>query len=135
MSNKKTYITLFSSAGVGCYGFKLNGFDCIATNELLDVRLSVQKANHKCKYETGYIGGDITSEETHAKLFNEIEMWKEKEDLQQVDVVFATPPCQGMSTAGKLDENDIRNVLFQHAVDSILDLSQNTLCLRLYLLL
>lgn len=99
------------------------------------MRLSVQKANHKCKYETGYIGGDITSEETHAKLFNEIEMWKEKEDLQQVDVVFATPPCQGMSTAGKLDENDIRNVLFQHAVDSILDLSQNTLCLRLYLLL
>ena len=58
MSNKKrTYITLFSSAGVGCYGFKLNGFECIATNELLDVRLSVQKANHKCKYESGYIGG------------------------------------------------------------------------------
>lgn len=65
MNNKRTYITLFSSAGVGCYGFKLNGFECIATNELLDVRLSVQKANHKCKYESGYIGGDITTEETH----------------------------------------------------------------------
>ena len=44
MSKKKrTYITLFSSAGVGCYGFKLNGFDCVATNELLDVRLDIQK--------------------------------------------------------------------------------------------
>ena len=121
MSDKKTYITLFSSAGVGCYGFKLNGFDCIATNELLDVRLSVQKANHKCKYETGYIGGDITSEETHAKLFNEIEMWKEKEDLQQVDVVFATPPCQGMSTANykKADNEQIRNSLVVQAIKLI----------------
>lgn len=121
MSNKRTYITLFSSAGVGCYGFKLNGFDCIATNELLDVRLSVQKANHKCKYETGYIGGDITSEETHTKLFNEIEMWKEREGLKQVDVVFATPPCQGMSTANykKTDDEQIRNSLVVQAIKLI----------------
>ena len=114
MSKKKrTYITLFSSAGVGCYGFKLNGFDCVATNELLDVRLDIQKANHKCKYESGYIGGDIASEETHSRLFNEIEMWKEKEGLKQVDVVFATPPCQGMSTANykKADNEQIRNSL------------------------
>lgn len=112
MSNKKrTYITLFSSAGVGCYGFKLNGFECIATNELLDVRLSVQKANHKCKYESGYIGGDITTEETHKKLFDEIDKWKAKERLSQVDVVFATPPCQGMSTANykKTKDEQVRN--------------------------
>lgn len=42
---KKTYISLFSSAGVGCYGFKLEGFECIATNELIERRLNVQKAN------------------------------------------------------------------------------------------
>ena len=119
MSKKKrTYITLFSSAGVGCYGFKLNGFDCGATNELLDVRLDIQKANHKCKYESGYIGGDIASEETHSRLFNEIEMWKEKEGLKQVDVVFATPPCQGMSTANykKADNEQIRNSLVVQAI-------------------
>lgn len=119
MSKKKrTYITLFSSAGVGCYGFKLNGFDCVATNELLDVRLDIQKANHKCKYESGYIGGDIASEETHSRLFNEIEMWKEKEGLKQVDVVFATPPCQGMSTANykKTDNEQIRNSLVVQAI-------------------
>jgi DNA (cytosine-5)-methyltransferase 1 len=122
MSNKKrTYITLFSSAGVGCYGFKLNGFECIATNELLDVRLSVQKANHKCKYDSGYIGGDITTEETHKKLFDEINMWKEKEGLSQVDVVFATPPCQGMSTANykKADDEQIRNSLVVQAIKLI----------------
>lgn len=119
MSKKKrTYITLFSSAGVGCYGFKLNGFDCVATNELLDVRLDIQKANHKCKYDSGYIGGDIASEETHSRLFNEIEMWKEKEGLKQVDVVFATPPCQGMSTANykKADNEQIRNSLVVQAI-------------------
>ena len=33
----RTYISLFSSAGVGCYGFKENGFECIATSELMDI--------------------------------------------------------------------------------------------------
>ncbi len=119
--NKRTYITLFSSAGVGCYGFKLNGFECIATNELLDVRLNVQKANHKCKYNSGYIAGDITTPETHNKLFDEIEMWKEREGLSQVDVVFATPPCQGMSTANykKTDDEQIRNSLVVQAIKLI----------------
>lgn len=119
--NKKTYISLFSSAGVGCYGFKLNGFECIATNELLDVRLNVQKANHKCKYDTGYIRGDITSVDIHNKLFQEIEMWKEKEGLIQVDVVFATPPCQGMSTANykKAEDEQIRNSLVVQAIKLI----------------
>lgn len=34
-TNKPTYISLFSSAGVGCYGFKLEDFDCVRdfTNE------------------------------------------------------------------------------------------------------
>ena len=59
-----TYISLFSSAGVGCYGFKIENFECIATNELIERRLNIQKANKKCKYETGYIQGDITKEET-----------------------------------------------------------------------
>ena len=118
MKKKRTYITLFSSAGVGCYGFKMNGFECIATNELLESRLNVQKANHKCKYESGYIGGDITTSEIHDKLFGEIEMWKEKEGLDQVDVVFATPPCQGMSTANykKADDEQVRNSLVVQAI-------------------
>ena len=34
----KTYISLFSSAGVGCYGFKQEGYYCIATVELLERR-------------------------------------------------------------------------------------------------
>ena len=44
-----TYISLFSSAGVGCYGFHMEGFECVATNELLSRRMDVQRVNKKCK--------------------------------------------------------------------------------------
>ena len=51
----KTYVSLFSSAGVGCYGFKQENFYCIATVELLERRLKIQKYNQKCAYDSGYI--------------------------------------------------------------------------------
>ncbi|GAA9528030.1 hypothetical protein UBN36_02220 [Helicobacter pylori] len=31
-----TYISLFSGARVGCYGLLEEGFECVATNEILD---------------------------------------------------------------------------------------------------
>ena len=76
---KLNYISLFSSAGVGCFGFKQNDFECIATNEIIERRLEVQKYNNKCKYKSGYISGDITNKETQDKIFNEISFWKTKE--------------------------------------------------------
>lgn len=117
----KTYISLFSSAGIGCYGFKLEGFDCIATNEIIERRLGIQKANNKCKYSTGYICGDITSEETKRQLYNEIDFWKVTEKLKRVDVVIATPPCQGMSVANhkKTDKEIVRNSLVVESIKII----------------
>ena len=53
INNNPTYISLFSSAGVGCYGFKLEDFECVATCELIERRLNIQKLNNKCKYESG----------------------------------------------------------------------------------
>ena len=118
---KRTYISLFSCAGVGCYGFKMNGFECVASNELLAPRIEVQRCNNKCKYESGYICADATKPETHQRIYDEIAMWKEKEGLDQVDVVFATPPCQGMSTANykKTDHEQIRNSLVVQAIKLI----------------
>ncbi len=118
----RTYISLFSCAGVGCYGFKMAGFDCVASNELLEPRIEVQRVNHKCKYESGYICGDATKPETHQRIYDEISMWREKEGLEQVDVVFATPPCQGMSTANykKTDHEQIRNSLVVQAIKLIM---------------
>lgn len=36
-----TYMSLFSSAGVGCYGFLMEKFNCVATNELLSRRMQI----------------------------------------------------------------------------------------------
>lgn len=102
-----TYISLFSSAGVGCYGFKMENFECVATNELLPKRLEVQKANHKCKYDSGYILGDILMGKTQKSIMEQLELWQAKEHLQDLTVIVATPPCQGMSVANhkKKDES------------------------------
>lgn len=115
-----TYISLFSCAGVGCFGFKKAGFECIATNELIERRLNVQKFNNKCKYESGYICDDITTDETKEKIFTEIDRW-EKLGNDRVDVLIATPPCQGMSVANhKKAENEIiRNSLVVESIHLI----------------
>lgn len=122
-NHRRTYISLFSSAGVGCYGFKENGYECIATCELLNERLNVQRANNKCKLDTGYICGDIRLAETKGKLFDEIHKWQTELCVSDIDVVFATPPCQGMSTANckKNDNEQVRNSLVVEAIKIISD--------------
>lgn len=120
MLKRLTYISLFSSAGVGCYGFKKEGFECIATCELLKSRLDIQKANNKCKYETGYISGDLTSDSVKKQLFDEVDLWKRNEHIDDVDVIIATPPCQGMSTANyKKGDESKRNSLVVEAISII----------------
>ena len=116
-----TYISLFSSAGIGCYGFKEAGFECIATNELIPRRLEIQRHNRKCKYDSGYICGDITLDETKSLLRDEIAMWERREKLKRVGVVIATPPCQGMSVANhkKKDTEIVRNSLVIESIKII----------------
>ncbi|WP_337902394.1 hypothetical protein, partial [Mesomycoplasma ovipneumoniae] len=72
INNKLTYISLFSSAGLGCYGFKVEDFECIATNELIERRLNIQKINNKCSFNSGYISGDITNKDIQNKIYNEV---------------------------------------------------------------
>lgn len=123
---KLTYISLFSSAGVGCYGFKMEDFECIATNEIIERRLNVQKANNKCKYNTGYICGDITSDNIKKLLFLEIDKWKKNEKITNVDVIIATPPCQGISVANLKKKNEInRNSLIIESIKIIKDIKPN----------
>lgn len=117
INNKLTYISLFSSAGVGCYGFKVEDFECIATNELIERRLNIQKINNKCSFNSGYINGDITDKNIQNKIYNEIKLWN-KMGNDRVDVVVATPPCQGMSVANhkKKDDEIERNSLIVESV-------------------
>lgn len=118
MNKNLTYISLFSGGGVGCYGFKEEGFDCIVTNEYLEKRLNIQKINNKCEFDTGYILGDITDPAITEELFREIERYKIIKKIEDIDVVIATPPCQGMSVANhKKDNGDIyRNSLVVEAI-------------------
>jgi DNA (cytosine-5)-methyltransferase 1 len=125
VSNPLTYISLFSSSGVGCYGFKQEGFECIATNELVGRRLAVQKYNGKCKYDSGYILGDISEASIKQRLFDEIAMWRKKENLAEVDLVIATPPCQGMSVANhkKTTQEIVRNSLIVEAIEIVFEIT------------
>lgn len=108
MKKPLTYISLFSSAGIGCFGFKQNGFECIATNEILAKRLNIQIFNDKCKYGTGYLDGDISTQEVKNKLFTEIQKWQIKHKISEPDVIIATPPCQGMSVANHKKNQELK---------------------------
>lgn len=115
-----TYVTLFSSAGVGCHGFKMEGYHCIATNEIIERRMQVQRCNHKCEYDSGYIVGDITTDEIKQRIYDEIHRWKKKGN-DRVDVIIATPPCQGISVINhkKNDKEINRNSLVVESVEII----------------
>lgn len=104
----RTYVSLFSSAGVGCYGFKEEGYFCLATVELLERRLKIQKYNHKCVYDSGYICGDMTLQETKDKVFAEMDRWKCNYGVNDLDVLIATPPCQGMSVANHKKKDELK---------------------------
>jgi len=110
--DKPSYISLFSGAGVGCYGFKEAGFNCISTVELLEKRLKIQKYNDKCLFESGYICGDIRDQQVKDKLKKNIEVYLKEFKKKDIDVLIATPPCQGMSVANHKKNNELgRNSL------------------------
>ncbi len=104
----RTYVSLFSSAGVGCYGFKEESFYCVATVELLEKRLKVQEYNNKCIYPSGYISGDLTQKSTKDKVFSELELWQKGFNVKDLDVLIATPPCQGMSVANHKKKDELK---------------------------
>ncbi|MBH0276248.1 DNA cytosine methyltransferase [Helicobacter pylori] len=116
-----TYISLFSGAGVGCYGLLEEGFECVATNEILEKRLNIQRINRKCKLDESYISGDIKKPETKEKILKQIGFYSKEFGNDRVDLVVATPPCQGMSVANHKKKNDEikRNSLVVESVDLI----------------
>lgn len=99
-----TYISLFSSAGVGCFGFKQQGFKCIATNEYLEKRIKIQQYNDKCEFNSGYIQGDLATKEIQDKIYKELD----NNNINDLDVLVATPPCQGMSVANHKKNNETK---------------------------
>ncbi len=116
MRKKLNYISLFSSAGIGCFAFKNNNFENVATVELLEERINIQKFN-KVSSDAGYINGDITSEKVKVKIANRISNFN-----SEIDVLVATPPCQSISTLNKYNSGDIkRNSLVVESIQWVLE--------------
>lgn len=68
---------------------------------------------------------DTAAAATYRKNFGEvaysgsIETWLANEDVPRVDLVVGGPPCQGFSTLGKQDAEDIRNMLWREYMDTV----------------
>jgi DNA (cytosine-5)-methyltransferase 1 len=82
----------------------MENYHCVATNEILSRRMDVQRANKICDLESGYIDGDISDSETKQKIYDEIIKWQRKGN-DRIDVVVATPPCQGISVINHKKNN------------------------------
>ncbi len=109
MSGRIAGASLFSNIGIAETYLKKYGIDIVIANELLEKRSEFYKF---CHPETNVITGDITDN----KIFNKI---VEESIKNNVEFLLATPPCQGMSVAGKMDEQDPRNSLIIKAVEYI----------------
>lgn len=86
-------ISLFASGGIGDLALKSNGIDIIIANELLEDRCKVLAYNYP---ETEVIQGDI-----RVKKNEIIEKAKQYLGVKSLDILYATPPCQGMSKNGR----------------------------------
>ena len=105
-------LSLFCSAGIAETYFERHGISVKVACELLPERVKF----YSHMYPTVDITcGDITNRDTFQSLI-------EKSKNAGVDFVLATPPCQGMSTAGKKLKDDPRNRLIIYAVDAILEI-------------
>lgn len=112
---KKTIkaVSLFANVGIAETYLKELGVEVVVANELIEERANF----YRHLYPTvNMISGDITDQD----IFNEVVASSE---MSGVDFVFATPPCQGMSCAGRKDPLDPRNYLIYYAIEMVLALN------------
>lgn len=102
LSNKNMKaLSLFANIGVAEAYFNKIGIDVVVANEVIERRAMLYSQIYP---KTHMICGDINNKEVFDKIVNEAK-------ANNVDIVMATPPCQGMSTAGQQLDNDVRNLL------------------------
>ena len=102
-------LSLFANVGMAETYLKELGIDVVVANELLPKR---GKFYSHLYPDTNMIVGDITD----ASVFNTVV----KEATKcGVEMILATPPCQGMSCAGSKDPLDPRNFLIYYAVEAV----------------
>lgn len=103
-------MTLFSSSGIGEYYLSDIGIDIVASNELIPRRAELHRRLYQ---DSNMVCGDIRDSSVQLELAE-----------FKVDIVIASPPCQGISIAGlhrnnKLRLKDERNYLVLNSINII----------------
>ena len=102
-------MSLFANVGIAESYLSEENISVVIANEL---ELKRAKFYSHLYPKTDMVVGDITDDKIKNELIN-------KAKKEKINLIMATPPCQGMSTVGKKDKNDIRNILIKHAIDII----------------
>lgn len=101
--------SLFSNVGIDELYLENEHINIVLANELIEKRAMFYKYVYHNK---DMVCGDITDK----SIFNTL---VKKYKKYNCNFLLATPPCQGMSQAGKMDENDVRNKLIVSVVEFI----------------
>lgn len=107
-------LSLFCSAGIGEYYLNEIGIDILVANELVQSRAET----HKLIYpDCEMVNRDITKQETRDLIV-------QKCRNKNIEMILITPPCQGVSTAGKNKTEksifeDSRNLLVLSALEIV----------------
>jgi DNA (cytosine-5)-methyltransferase 1 len=105
-------LSLFSNVGFGELYLNSIGIDVVVANELYKDRCDLYREIHP---ECNIICGDVTKEEVKGKIYDSC---PNSVLGDGIDLIIATPPCQGMSVANaKRLPDDHRNSLIIHAMD------------------
>lgn len=113
-------LSLFSNVGFGEVYLKSLGVNVVVANELHQDRCDLYSLLHP---NTKIVCGDICNSEVKTQIYESI-----PDEVEQIDLIIATPPCQGMSAANALKNksiyryNDPRNQLIIHALEVFNDL-------------
>lgn len=91
--------------------------------------LGWHNAAHRAGINTKIVGSvelDESAAATYAQNFGDehqfvgpIERWLDIVETPRADVILGGPPCQGFSTLGKKDINDVRNILWKRYAETI----------------
>lgn len=103
-------LSLFANIGVAEAYLEKIGVDVVLANELIKRRAELYSVIYP---HTEMICGDITEKNTYEEI-------KSKSISEKIDIIIATPPCQGFSRACRnQDENDSRNLLIMPVISLV----------------
>lgn len=107
--SKLNVLSLFANIGVAEAYLDSIGVNVAVANELVERRAVLYS---KIYPHTKMICGDINDNMLFEKIISEA-------NNANVNVIMATPPCQGMSTAGQQEDGDERNKLICPVVEMV----------------